>query len=134
MRIIIDTNVLVSGLLFPNSDIAKAVREIIDNHDVLTSADTLNELKEVLQKPKLHKYATPEKLAKFFISYEQISIQTEIIIAVEECRDPKDNKFLEVAVNGDADTIVTGDQDLLVLNPFINTKIITPAEFLSKLT
>lgn len=134
MRIIIDTNVLVSGLLFPNSDTAKAVREIIDNHDVLTSVDTLNELKEVLQKPKLHKYATPEKLTKFFISYEQITIQTEIIIAVEECRDPKDNKFLEVAINGDADTIVTGDKDLLVLNPFINTKIITPAEFLSTLT
>ncbi len=51
-------------------------------------------------------------------------------IEFTECRDPKDNKFLELAVAGNADCIVTGDKDLLVLNPFRDTKIISPANFL----
>lgn len=52
---------------------------------------------------------------------------------IEECRDPKDNKILEVAVEGKADVIVTGDKDLLVLHPFRGIPIIGPAEFLALL-
>ncbi len=53
-------------------------------------------------------------------------------IEITECRDPKDNKFLELAVAGNADCIVTGDKDLLVLDPFRNIRIITPKEFLDQ--
>jgi putative PIN family toxin of toxin-antitoxin system len=53
-------------------------------------------------------------------------------IEITECRDPKDNKFLELAVAGNADCIVTGDNDLLVLNPFRNIRIITPKEFIDQ--
>ena len=49
---------------------------------------------------------------------------------IEACRDPKDDKFLELAVSGNADYIITGDDDLLELNPFQNVKIITSREFL----
>ena len=65
----------------------------------------------------------------------QLKLEAEIIIVFEEidiCRDPKDNKFLEVAVNGKADFIITGDKDLLVLNPFQGIEIITVNEFLSR--
>ncbi|MFN8995035.1 MAG: putative toxin-antitoxin system toxin component, PIN family [Pseudomonadota bacterium] len=55
-------------------------------------------------------------------------------MAVTLSRDPKDDRFLEVALNGDADLLITGDQDLLVLHPFQSTTIITPAEFLSRYT
>ncbi len=132
MRIVLDTNVLVSALLFYDSGIAKAVRLALDRHDVLASGDTMDELKRVLQKPKLHKYADPNKLAAFFLSYERITIRTEILMPVTLSRDPKDDIFLEVALNGDADLLITGDQDLLVLHPFQSTVIITPAEFLSR--
>jgi uncharacterized protein len=91
-------------------------------------------LKRVLQKPKLHKYADADKLAAFFLSYERITIHTEILIPVTMSRDPKDDKFLEVALNGGADLLITGDQDLLVLHPFQSTAIITPTEFLSRYT
>jgi len=47
------------------------------------------------------------------------------------CRDPKDNKFLELAVAGEATHIVTGDSDLLVLNPFRDIAVLTPSEFLA---
>ena len=50
---------------------------------------------------------------------------------ITDCRDPKDNKFLEIAVNGDADYILTGDQDLLILNPFRDILIVPPAYFLN---
>lgn len=132
MRIVLDTNVLVSAVLFYDSAIAKAVRQAIGHHEVLASYDTMEELKRVLQKPKLHAYVDPNQLAAFFLSYARITQHTEILMPVALCRDPKDDKFLEVALNGDADYIITGDQDLLVMHPFQSTAIITPAEFLSQ--
>ena len=51
---------------------------------------------------------------------------------IELCRDPKDNKFLELAADGQADYLITGDQDLLVLHPFQATQIFTPAQFLEQ--
>ena len=62
----------------------------------------------------------------------RIGVFIEPKIEITECRDPKDNKFLELAVAGKADCIVTGDKDLLVLHPFRNIRIITPKEFLSQ--
>jgi predicted nucleic acid-binding protein len=53
-----------------------------------------------------------------------------ILSPVRACRDPRDDKFLEVAVHGRADAIVTGDRDLLDLNPFRGIAILTPAEYL----
>jgi len=54
----------------------------------------------------------------------------EVTQRVKECRDPKDDKFLELAVNGSADFIVSGDKDLQVLHPFRNIPILSPREFL----
>ena len=55
-----------------------------------------------------------------------------ILYAIRVCRDPKDDKFLEVAVHGQADAIVTGDQDLLNLNPFRGIAILTPREYVER--
>ena len=60
-------------------------------------------------------------------------LESELVDATERvnvCRDPKDDRILELAINGDAAAIVTGDSDLLVLNPFRGVRIVTPAEFL----
>ena len=54
----------------------------------------------------------------------------EIVDSIRICRDPKDDKILELAISGNADCIVTGDDDLLVLNPFREVAIVTPADFL----
>ncbi|MSP02209.1 MAG: putative toxin-antitoxin system toxin component, PIN family [Acetobacteraceae bacterium] len=73
------------------------------------------------------------KIAPFFLDrVRQVFAAAELVIvteAVTECRDPMDDKFLELAVNGRADPIITGDTDLLVLNPFRGIPIITPAAF-----
>jgi len=55
----------------------------------------------------------------------------EIKTRIRACRDPKDDKFLEVAVDGRADAIVTGDHDLLELHPFHGIAILTPADYLN---
>ncbi len=55
-----------------------------------------------------------------------------IIEQITDCRDPKDNKFLELAINGNATCIITGDKDLLVLHPFRGISILTPRLFLEQ--
>jgi len=58
--------------------------------------------------------------------------KSQILERVDLCRDEKDNKFLEVAINGKADYLITGDNDLLVLRPFQDVKIMTVNEFLGE--
>ncbi len=65
------------------------------------------------------------------MSLVQKSILIEIKEKVEECRDPKDNKFLELAINGKATAIVSGDKDLLILHPFRGIPIVTVSQFLN---
>ncbi|MCY7333008.1 MAG: putative toxin-antitoxin system toxin component, PIN family [Pseudanabaena sp. CAN_BIN31] len=87
----------------------------------------------MLGRKKFEKYFSIEErvqfISKFFADAEIVEIQETI----QACRDRKDDKFLELAVNSNADLIITGDQDLLVLNPFRNIKIITPSDFLTNI-
>ena len=98
---------------------------------VLISAATLAELYEVLDRPKFRPYVSEED-ARLFISVlvrDAEWIETEVQIAA--CRDKKDDKFLEVAVSGRATHIITGDSDLLDLDPFQDIRIISPQSFLA---
>ena len=79
------------------------------------------------------KFSTPKDRAKFLSKIQNAGTFITPNITIEECRDPKDNKFLELAVAGNADCIVTGDKDLLVLNPFRSIPIITAGEFICQL-
>ena len=101
----------------------------IDQHDgLLKSAATEQQLLDVLRRPYIAAATIPslrEGLARMLAAAELVPI-TERIAA---CRDPTDDKFLELAVNGHADLIVTGDRDLLALNPFRQIPIVTPAAF-----
>jgi len=68
--------------------------------------------------------------AEFIARLAETSEQVTVIEKVVACRDPKDDQFLEVAINGKADLLITGDQDLLVLCPFRGVEIVSPAKFL----
>lgn len=130
LRFVIDTNTLVSRMLMPESIPAKAVSYSLENGKILISDDTLMEIGEVLSREKFDRYVSIEDRQEFIRLLARISENVEIIRRVKACRDPKDDKFLELAVNGDADTIITGDKDLLVLNPFENIRIIKPADII----
>jgi putative PIN family toxin of toxin-antitoxin system len=90
------------------------------------------ELQQVLGRARFDKYMTEDDRLLFLEVLTRDVLPVEIIEAVVDCRDPKDNKFLEVAVNGHADCIVSGDGDLLVLNPFRGIVIVMPNDFLSR--
>jgi putative PIN family toxin of toxin-antitoxin system len=129
-RFVVDTNTLVSRLLLSGSIPAQAVHKAIKAGDLLFSSATLMELNEVLRRPKFDRYLKPTDRDKFMHLLARLAIMVEITHPVQSCRDPKDNKFLEVAFNGRADVIISGDADLLELNPFRGIPILSPREFL----
>jgi uncharacterized protein len=129
-RCVIDTNVFVSAILWPQSVPRQAVNQVIDNGVLLFSDATMKELAEVLSRAKLDCYVSQEKRKKFLDRIESLAEFVPIIQLVRECRDPKDDKFLEVALNGRADVIITGDADLLAMNPWREAGILSASEYL----
>ncbi len=128
-RVVVDTNCLVSRLLLPVSIPAQAVESAIISGTLLASEATLTELVEVLHRKKFRKYLEPEDIKTFLHMLgrmvEVIPIQRQVTV----CRNPKDNQFLDVALNGRAEFLITGDQDLLQLDPFMDVCILAPKSF-----
>ena len=117
-------------MLLPASLRARAVSSALPAGGVLASNATLQELADVLGKPKFDQYVSIDDRKAFFNGFCRIAQTVEIVRRIAVCRDSNDDKYLELAVNGEADYLVTGDEDLLVLNPFEKVKILTPQEFL----
>jgi putative PIN family toxin of toxin-antitoxin system len=131
-RIVADTNSLVSRLLLPESVPAKAVRKAVNDGQLLISDATLEELADVLSRPKFDPYVSVEDRQEFIRVLNRVAEWVDIISPVKACRDPKDDKFLEVAINGDADLIMTGDKDLLALHPYRGVQIVTPRKYIER--
>lgn len=131
MRFVFDTNVIVSAALLATSIPRKAFDKGLDEGKVLLSVPVLLELADVLSRKKLDKYLLEEERMRFLVALLK---EVELIESPEHinaCRDEKDDKFLELAASGHAYFIVSGDADLLVLNPFRGIAIMTPREFLN---
>lgn len=128
MRLVLDTNVLVSASLKRVSTPALAVHLAQETGALLKSLDTERQVFEVLARPYfagLIDAETQTWLRTLIAAAELITIAERIAA----CRDPTDDKFLELAVSGRADAIVSGDTDLLALHPFRNIPILSPAAF-----
>ena len=130
--IVIDSNILISRLLLPNSLPAVAVRLALDEGIILISEEILLELTDVFTRKKFNKYVSLSERKEFIRQLEVIACKVEIVEKIKVCRDPKDDKFLELAVNGKAKFIITGDEDLLVLNTIKGREILTPRDFIEK--
>lgn len=131
MRVVSDTNVVVSAVLTDGSVPRQAFDKALAEGTVLISAPVLLELAEVLGRERLNKYLLEEDRMRFLVALLKETELVEITETVSERRDAKDNKFLELAVSGEANYIVSRDQDLLVLGPFRGIPVLTPAQFLS---
>jgi putative PIN family toxin of toxin-antitoxin system len=131
LRTVFDTNAIVSALLFEQSVPAKAFLFALGQGKILVSPVTLGELKTVLDKPEFDRYLTREERDQFLEKFLEEATMIEIGESIRACRDPKDDIFLELAISGSASCIVTGDRDLLLLNPFREIPITTPAQFLA---
>ncbi len=131
MRCIFDTNILISALLFSNSVPGRALKLALTRSAViLISAETVEELAEVISRRKFDKYLTSEERAEFLASFVNRATPVEVSENLKVCRDPKDDKFLNLARSGNASYIITGDDDLLVLQTHFDTVIIDARSFL----
>ena len=99
-------------------------------HTVLASSETYAELEDVIWREKLDHYIAQDERERLLKRFLKDAWLIKIKETITVCRDPKDNMILELATSGQADFIITGDKDLLVLNPFRSIRILTPAEFL----
>ena len=131
--VICDTNLLVSAAIFPNSVPARAYEQAIANHSVAVSDETLAELSKVLNRPKIDKYIDLATRLRFLEDYRRTVLSIAVTHSVQDCRDPKDDKFLNLALSSSAHCIITGDPDLLVLHPYYEIQILSPAAFLNQL-
>lgn len=149
MRAVVDTNILVRALIMPQGTVGPVLlrlrhtcagQVLRGEYTLLYAQPLLEELIDVLNpagrgmchRPRIrHKYSLTEDDIQTVVSL--ILLRGEAVAPekrITACRDPRDDKFLEVAVTGKADVIVSGDQDLLVLNPFAGIPILPPAGFL----
>ncbi|MDS1345396.1 putative toxin-antitoxin system toxin component, PIN family [Planktothrix agardhii] len=129
---IFDANIIISAVLLPESKPDLAIRKAQNSGNILMSPEIWAELEQVLARPKFDRYISSEDRSKFLQDFfDTVILVMDVTEKIQECRDPKDNKYLELAVNGQADYLITGDADLLVLNPFREKPIITVSDFLN---
>lgn len=134
LQVVIDTNLVLSALVFSGGRLTP-LRLAWQNHllQPLISQATATELIRALAYPKFKlTSAEQEELLADYLPYcKTVRIPTPPP-ATPKCRDTHDVSFLELALVGKADVLVTGDADLLVLHPFHGIEILNPADFLAK--
>lgn len=127
-KIIVDTNIWISFLIGKS---LKGLQKYIDSQKVLivTCSEQILELNEVFQKPKIKRYFNSEQIIEFFELLDESSVIIDIKTKTNLCRDLKDNYLISLALDSQADYIVSGDNDLLILSKVENTSIIKFSEF-----
>lgn len=116
----------------PGGTAARAVDHGLAWGIPLMSEETLEELSDVLSRDKFDKYVSREDRQHFLRLLGGVVRVVTVTRRITACRDPKDDKFLDVALNGQAQILLTGDLDLLELHPFHGIEVLRPAEFLTR--
>jgi len=129
-RFVFDTNVIISALLLKDSIPRKALDKALQHGCLLISDASVEELDLVLRRKGFERYIKEKERIEFLVALVRDSIVVDIAEVIQECRDPRDDIFLELAVNGRATCIVSGDDDLLSMHTFRKIPIISPREFL----
>ncbi len=130
-RLVIDTNIWISFL------IGKALQDLESllynkRVQILLSSEQLAELGSVLQRPRLKKYFSESQIIEFLELIDQVTDYVDITSSIDLCRDKKDNFLLSLAVDGNADYLITGDEDLLILREVQGIPIISYKDFKKK--
>ncbi len=131
-RFLLDTNVIVSAAIMPRSVPRRAFDKALAVGYPLMSIPVLDELTEILARERFDRYTARELRDRFLTTLVERAIFPTIRESFQVCRDPRDDKFLDLAVAGEATCIVTGDADLLVLDPFHGIPIVNPRRFLDE--
>lgn len=133
-RVVIDTSTLVSAAIRPGSASRLALLEALGSCHVCASAETISELEVVLNREKFNRYLDLEARQEFLALIRR-SVHFFAVPRVETidppCRDSKDEIFLALAMTAEADILISGDEDLLILNPWHGIPILRASEFLA---
>jgi putative PIN family toxin of toxin-antitoxin system len=135
-RAIVDTNILIRGVIMPNGTVGPVITRLRDgDYTLVYSAPLIDELLEKLALPRIReKYHLNDQDIDDLLAL--IALRGELVTPtrkVKICRDPKDDMFIEAALAGNAEVIVTGDEDLLTLKEFETVRFVTPRAFLALL-
>jgi putative PIN family toxin of toxin-antitoxin system len=128
-RFVVDTNVLLSYILWPGGAIKQTVEHVVSHGVLLFSDNTLLELFEVVQRPKFDRHASRQKRRQAVADIAAMAIRIDPAAIAPLCRDPKDDMLLALAIAGEADFLITGDRDLLDLGAIGGARILSPADF-----
>jgi putative PIN family toxin of toxin-antitoxin system len=130
--IVLDASTLVSATFNSHGVPAQAVAYALGRDRVALSEPTMTELLDVLFRPGVARFIQPERRSELLGQLIALGIPFEPRERVTDCRDPKDDKYLELALAAGAERIVSSDQDLLVLHPWRGTRILRPADYLAE--
>lgn len=136
-RIVFDTSTLISAVLRPTSIPRQAFQQAIATAELCASPATLAELETVLTRDKFERYLDLDTRMAFFALYKK-HVRLYAVTAEDEaklpqaCRDPRDDKFLALALACSANFLVTSDEDLLVLHPYQTIPLVLPKDFLTR--
>lgn len=129
-RFVFDNSVIVSALLLEHSVPGQAFYAGLALGEILISRETFNELTDVLSRNKFDRYVTHQERDEFMARLLRETTMIDVSEAIRACRDPKDDRLLELAVSGRASVLISSDQDLLTLHPFRGIPIVNSARFL----
>lgn len=131
-KLVFDTNILISAALIKQSVSAFALDFALSKGRLVISESVMQEFKEVLFRKKFDKYFTHD--AERLEAIERLANNALLFFpktVIQDCRDPKDNKYIELAIDANASAIITGDKDLLILHPFRHIPILSATDFLA---
>ncbi|MHB8570038.1 MAG: putative toxin-antitoxin system toxin component, PIN family [Metallibacterium sp.] len=137
-RVVIDTSTLIGAILRPDSVPRRALLTALSTYELAACVATLDELHEVLQRPKFDRYAPLQARLDFLALVSRHVHLVEVDAASGQaasgaCRDAKDAKFLALAMASQAVALITSDADLLVLHPWHGVPILMPAAFMQNM-
>lgn len=129
MRVVLDTNVIVSAVCYPRGPIGELFRRALETLVLLSSDAQIAELTGVLSRRKLDRYAPlQDRLLVVLLMQSRVEFVTHSG-RTNLCSDPKDDHMLDLCSAGSAEWLVTGDQILLDMHSFEGTQIVSPRDF-----
>jgi putative PIN family toxin of toxin-antitoxin system len=131
-KIVFDASSVVGALLNQDSVPERALLLARSNDTICLSAAVEAEIREVAGRPKFQRYLSLSRVELILEILTAAALVVEPREVVTDCRDAKDNKYLELAFAAEADVIVTSDQDLLTLDPWRGIRIMTPAAYVTR--
>lgn len=128
--VVFDSNLVVSAFLNPQGTAAQALQIGLEHFDLACSKETLAELLDVLKRDKFDKYSSKAERAEKLETYAQSVRFFEVRVDITDCKDPKDNKFLALAITAQAKVLVSGyKRDLLSMHPYQGIAVVGLREF-----